>query len=57
MIDLRPASRAVILEDRLARGIEVLLDLERRGETGKEYRIWLRRWTELLEEYEALDVP
>ena len=42
------------LEERLERGVEVLFDLEQRGETDADYLRWLTRWTELLREYETL---
>jgi hypothetical protein len=48
----RPSVEA--LEERLARGAEVLFDMEQRGETDADYARWLARWEELLQEYETL---
>jgi hypothetical protein len=42
------------LEERLTRGADVLFEMERRGEVGRDYERWLRYWTSLLEQYEAL---
>lgn len=42
-----------VLERRLAQGADILFDMEQRGDTGEEYCRWLKRWTELLDEYMA----
>lgn len=55
MIELHSASPAAALEDRLTRGLELLFDMEQRGEMDREYRVWLRRWLDILDQYEALD--
>ena len=44
---------AVQLELRLARGAELLFDMECRGETGTDYDRWLERWMALLLQYEG----
>ena len=49
---LAPAAEA--LEERLARGAELLFDMEQRGDTGADYARWLQRWVDLLEQYEEL---
>jgi hypothetical protein len=54
VIDALPASPVDVLVDRLNRGVEVLFDLEQRGELGREYARWLQRWLDLLSEYETL---
>lgn len=49
------ASRAGTLVERLARGAELLFDMEQRGETDGRYSRWLAAWLELLNEYEELE--
>jgi hypothetical protein len=46
-------TRTITLEERLARGADLLFDMELRGDTGDEYVRWLSRWLELLAQYEA----
>lgn len=46
--------RVDTLAERLARGAELLFDMEQRGETDARYSRWLASWLELLAEYEAL---
>jgi hypothetical protein len=41
------------LEERLARGADLLFDMEQRGETGPDYQRWLEGWVELLRQYES----
>ncbi len=43
------------IEDRLARGAELLFDMEQRGDTGPDYVRWLEHWIDLLEQYEDLE--
>jgi hypothetical protein len=42
------------LEDRLARGADLLFDMEQRGDTGLDYARWLEHYEALLAQYEAL---
>ena len=42
------------LEERLARGAQLLFDMEQRGEMGIEYIRWLNGWLDLLHQYERL---
>jgi hypothetical protein len=47
-------SEVETLEDRLRRGIELLFDMERRGEHSGEYDRYLHLWFDLLHRYEEL---
>lgn len=47
--------RVDALVERLARGAELLFEMEQRGETDARYTRWLAGWTDLLTEYEVLD--
>lgn len=53
MIQVPVETSRATLEERLARGVDLLFDMEQRGDFGLEYQRWLSRWIELLEEYEA----
>lgn len=54
MIGVVPATEIQALEDRLARGAELLFDMEQRGETGSDYTRWLEHYEMLLAQYESL---
>jgi hypothetical protein len=54
MIQSVQASEVETLEDRLRRGIELLFDMERRGEYSGEYDQYLHLWFDLLNRYEEL---
>jgi hypothetical protein len=54
MIQSVQASEVETLEDRLRRGIELLFDMERRGEHSGEYDRYLHLWLDLLRRYEEL---
>jgi hypothetical protein len=54
MILDRPETEIQMLEERLGRGMEILFEMERRGERSKEYERYLDRWSELLDRYEQL---
>jgi hypothetical protein len=54
MIQMTEEAQTLALEERLSRGADLLFDMEQRGELGPEYHRWLRRWTELLAQYESL---
>lgn len=56
MIQTPVQTTEVALEERLERGAQLLFDMERRGDMGPEYRRWLERWQELLEQYERQEV-
>ena len=47
-----PETPLQLLEVRLARGADLLYDLEQRGDTGAEYVRFLRHFEMLLAEYE-----
>lgn len=55
MIEMKPRAEIVVLEDRLYRGMELLFDLERRGELSGEYERYLHLWSDLLDRYESLN--
>ena len=48
MIQGPPASEAHVLEERLQRGMELLFDMEQRGDVGADYERWLSHYKELL---------
>lgn len=52
MIDVLPESPVGLLEQRLARGADLLFDMEQRGDTDSEYQRFLLHYEALLEEYE-----
>lgn len=52
MIQVLPESPTVMLELRLARGAELLFDMEQRGDMGADYNRFLLHFLGLLEEYE-----
>ena len=52
MIRTMPETPLELLEVRLARGAELLFDLEQRGDTDAEYVRFLRHFETLLNEYE-----
>jgi hypothetical protein len=52
MIQVLPESPTAMLEQRLARGAELLFDMEQRGDVGPEYNRFLSHFLGLLEEYE-----
>lgn len=52
MIQILPESPALMLEQRLARGAELLFDMEQRGDTCGEYDRFLGHFLALLDEYE-----
>lgn len=54
MIQSGQAFEVETLEDRLRRGIELLFDMERRGEHSGEYDRYLCLWFDLLHRYEEL---
>lgn len=54
MIQMTEEAQTLALEERLTRGADLLFDMEQRGELGPEYQRWLRRWAELLDQYESL---
>jgi hypothetical protein len=54
MILNRPETEIQTLEERLDRGMEILFDMERRGDHSVEYDRYLRLWSELLIQYEVL---
>lgn len=43
-----------VLEERLARGAELLFGMEQRGDRGEQYQRWLAGWVDLLGQYESL---
>jgi hypothetical protein len=53
MIQVLPESPTAMLEQRLARGAELLFDMEQSGDVGAEYNRLLLRFLGLLEEYEG----
>jgi hypothetical protein len=53
MIQVLPESPTTMLEQRLARGVELLFDMEQRDDVGAEYNRLLLRFLGLLEEYEG----
>jgi hypothetical protein len=55
MIETKPLMEIVFLEDRLYRGMELLFDMERRGELTGEYERYLHLWSDLLDRYEGLN--
>ena len=55
MILNRPETEIQTLEERLNRGVEILFDMERRGEQSAEYDRYLQLWSALLSQYEELD--
>jgi hypothetical protein len=56
MIATSPRTESEALEERLARGMDLLFDMELRGEQSDEYRRYLRFWTQLLAQYEGAGV-
>jgi hypothetical protein len=52
MIQVLPESPTAMLEQRLARGAELLFDMEQRGDMGPDYNRFLLHFLGLLEEYE-----
>lgn len=54
MILNRPEAEIQTIEERLGRGMEILFEMERRGERSEEYERYLGRWSELLERYQEL---
>lgn len=56
MNQLQTVAPVVVLEERLARGAELLFDMEQRGEMGSDYQRWLDHWQHLLFEYESFHV-
>jgi hypothetical protein len=54
MILNRPETEIQTLEERLNRGMEILFDMERRGERSAEYERYLHLWSDLLTQYEEL---
>lgn len=57
MRNVESPTRPAPLEERLKRGAELLFELEQRGETGAQYREWLRHFEQLLAQYEATPQP
>lgn len=55
MSQVMTESRAEALMERLARGADLLFDMEQRGEVDSRYNRWFAAWLDLLTEYEALD--
>jgi hypothetical protein len=55
VIEIQTQTRQEVLEERLARGADVLFQMEQRGELGATYREWFVRWEALLREYEGLE--
>lgn len=45
-----------VLAERVKQGLELLFDMEQRGETGPEYERWLGHWMSLLDQYEVEQV-
>ena len=54
MLDMHTQTRRDVLEERLTRGVEILFEMEQRGDTGDEYGRWFAIWSDLLREYEQL---
>jgi hypothetical protein len=55
VIQVMPETEVDALEERLARGADLLFDMERRGDTdGEEYRRYLDHYVDLLQRYEGL---
>lgn len=52
MIQTVPELKPPSVEERLARGAELLFDMERRGDVGPDYDRYLRYFMTLLDEYE-----
>ena len=47
-------SPVITLEQRLARGVELLFEMEQQGDLGGEYERYLRLWYSLLDQYELM---
>jgi hypothetical protein len=54
MIAMSPVTEVESLEERLQRGLDLLFDMERRGDLSSEYHRYLQFWMDLLDRYEAL---
>jgi hypothetical protein len=54
MIAASPATEVDVLEERLQRGLDLLFDMERRGDLSSEYHRYLQHWMDLLDRYELL---
>jgi hypothetical protein len=54
MIATSPATDVEMLEERLERGLDLLFDMEQRGDLSHEYQRYLRFWLDLLGQYESV---